>query len=777
MKNKIITMCIVVMIMLNNIIPVLGFSFKDNQEIKLEKDHECISVLKIKGKDMLKAVAYVTYKDPLTNEKKPAFCVEPSKKGIGTGAGNEYNVLLEQLKNDSLWRVLYKGYMGSNYTDWNLVCDDDFYYATKTAVHCLVENINPESKYEIPHRIGRGENASLEDIKERGAKVLKVAEELYEYGVNGKEVYSKPKVNINKEEQKEEIIDEIKYVTQKYNVIGNRKIDDYDVSIKNFPKGTKVFNSEDKESNKMNNTMFKIAIPAKEIKENVSGIIEVNGIKLKTYPVFYAKANESNFQDYIIYADSDESINANTNMEVNAYKSRIEVLKLDSENSNPLEGVEFNFKYGDGKEIGDVITNKEGKIEIANLKPGKIVITEKKTLEQYEMETTPTEVDLEYNQVKEIKILNKRKKGNLKVIKVDTDNHEIKLEGVEFDLIDKDGNIIRHLITDKNGEAKISDIDIGEYILKETKTKNEYNISFDKEVKIKYKEESVIVIENTKKKGKIKILKTSEDRNNILNKEEGSPIEDTKFNIYNTNSKLVDSIVTNKDGIAISKELPLGKYIIEEIEAGKWYVLNKEKINIEIKSDEELVILEIKNKSENPKIEINKKGKGIINSGEEIKYKFEIKNVGNTDLKDFTWYDMLPTEYAKIIGIKTGIYNENINYGIYYKTNKKNEYMVINKEVNSKENKYIDLSKIHLEKDEEIIEIKVKFGDVKKDFKSIEEPNIIMKADDNLSENIKIKNQTILEGYHKEYKVTDEDYIVTIVCNKKELKKLPRTGF
>ena len=55
----------------------------------------------------------IIYKDPETGIKQPAFCVEPSKDGIGTGAGDEYDVTLDMLDNEQLWRVLYKGLMGS----------------------------------------------------------------------------------------------------------------------------------------------------------------------------------------------------------------------------------------------------------------------------------------------------------------------------------------------------------------------------------------------------------------------------------------------------------------------------------------------------------------------------------------------------------------------------------------------------------------------------------------------------------------------------------------
>ena len=868
---KKITIFLVLFILITmDMSPILAITFKENQTINLQKDHECASVLKVQGKDMLKQVIFVTYLDPTTGIKQPAFCVEPEKEGIGTGAGDNYDVTLQLLHDERLWRILYKGYMGSKYTSWGLECDDDLYYATKTAIHCLVDGSTPKTKYEIPHRVGRGEDISLEEVQRRGKKVLEVAQQLYDYGINGTENYSSPTVSANKKgEAVIQKINSTEYLVQSYNVTGNRGLDSYNVSIKDFPQGTIILNNLNIVSTSMNNSAFKIAVPTKEIKDNIKGKINITDAKVKTYPVFYAEAYSEERQDYITYADSIESASTSFNLDINAYKSSLKLVKMDKDTKQPLQGVIFSAKYADNNQtIGEFTTNTNGEINITGLRQGKIVLTEKSTLEEYELDTTPTNIELEYNQSKEIQIYNDHKKGNVKVVKVDKDDNDIKLEGVEFDLIDKEGKVVSHLTTNSEGEATATEINTGEYVLREIKTKEEYKIAADQEVKITWKdtceltienvkkkgkiqitkvdkenneiklqgvkfkvldgdnneiesletdengeaitsdlpigtyfiqevatndkyilkdekievkvnedEISSIIVENEKIKGKIKIVKTSEDKNNILNLEAGSPIEGAKFNIYDENNKLVEQVTTNKEGIAISSKLNKGKYTVQEVESGKWYILNTEKYSVEITENNEMLELKITNKSEDPKVDISKNCKNIIKSNEEIDYKFTIKNTGNTNLTDFTWYDILPSDYAKITKISTGIYNQDISYSIYYKTNKKDEYMVVKKDLSSKENTYIDLSNIHLEEGEKITEIKVCFENVKVGFESIESPHIYMKANDNLENDTVIKNDTILEGYDNEYKVCDEDTAKSSVYNVIEQKKLPRTGF
>lgn len=110
--KQILSLFLLISIFISNISPIFAKSISQSEKINLTFDHDCISVLRIKGKDMLKQVAYVCYTDPDTGIRYPAFCVEPEKEGIGTGAGNSYDVLVAELSNPVLWRMLYKRLCG-----------------------------------------------------------------------------------------------------------------------------------------------------------------------------------------------------------------------------------------------------------------------------------------------------------------------------------------------------------------------------------------------------------------------------------------------------------------------------------------------------------------------------------------------------------------------------------------------------------------------------------------------------------------------------------------
>ncbi|MCQ6371954.1 SpaA isopeptide-forming pilin-related protein [Bacillus cereus] len=88
--------------------------------------------------------------------------------------------------------------------------------------------------------------------------------------------------------------------------------------------------------------------------------------------------------------------------------------------------------------------------------------------------------------------------------------------------------------------------------------------------------------------GKVKIKKV--DSNNDNKKLVGA-----KFKIEDLNGKIVGELVTNEEGEAISKDLPIGNYTLVEVEAPKGYELLKDKITVKIEKDAEVEI-EIGNK-------------------------------------------------------------------------------------------------------------------------------------------------------------------------------------
>jgi len=367
--------------------------------------------------------------------------------------------------------------------------------------------------------------------------------------------------------------------------------------------------------------------------------------------------------------------------------------------------------------------------------------------------------------------------ATLKIVKTDEETGN-KLENIKFNVKYENGENIGNFITDKNGEIYIENLKPCKVIITELETDEIHVLdTTEHNATLMYGETTEIKITNDKIKGRIKIIKTSEYDNPITGDKAGTPISNAEFEIYNENKELVDIIITGKDGSAITKELDKGIYIGKETKSGKWYVLNGNEFTAEIKEDGEIVEVNITNEPEKPSVDIEKNGLIQTTRNEEIRYDFHIKNTGNTKLDNFTWYDYLPTDYIKLTKLITGTYNQDLDYAIYYKTNK-NDYRLLKNNLNTQVNNYIDFSNIKLKEGEYVTEFKVDFGTVDIGFESVIDPYIFTTVNDTVQNDDTFTNKTRIEGYNDTYLVWDEDNHTTKVYEKKlEVKKLPRTGF
>ncbi|MES5851797.1 SpaA isopeptide-forming pilin-related protein [Bacillus cereus group sp. MG68] len=182
---------------------------------------------------------------------------------------------------------------------------------------------------------------------------------------------------------------------------------------------------------------------------------------------------------------------------------------------------------------------------------------------------------------------NKPSTGKVKIKKVDSNNDNKKLVGAKFKIEDLNGKIVGELVTNEEGEAISKDLPIGNYTLVEKEAPKGYELSKDK-IAVKVEKDAEVEIKIGNKKlpdpmGKMKLVKVDiSDKNKKL--------AGAKFKIEDLNGKIVGELVTNEEGEAISKDLPIGNYTLVEKEAPKGYELSKDKIAVKVEKDAEVEI-------------------------------------------------------------------------------------------------------------------------------------------------------------------------------------------
>jgi len=277
--------------------------------------------------------------------------------------------------------------------------------------------------------------------------------------------------------------------------------------------------------------------------------------------------------------------------------------------------------------------------------------------------------------------------------------------------------------------------------------------------------------------GYISITKRSSKDNLYSELSKGTLLEGAVFEIYNNKNEIVDIITTDEFGIAKSKSLPKGIYNVKEILAPKYYLINENKFEVEIINHQETVNIDITDENADIKVDIEKTGTAEAQNNENIYYIFEnIANKSNVSLDNFTWQDVLPTDAVRADKIYTGIWNQELEYSIWYKTNL-NDYKLLKDKLSTKIIYEIDFNEVVLKEDEYITEYEFRFGTVDKGFKETESPALFCNVLDGLSNGFVFTNFTKVSGTYFDKYVEAIDKWNTIIYNKIDPgPKLPKTG-
>lgn len=156
---------------------------------------------------------------------------------------------------------------------------------------------------------------------------------------------------------------------------------------------------------------------------------------------------------------------------------------------------------------------------------------------------------------------------------------EATLKGAIYEIYDSDNNSVGQITTDENGQGKII-LDYGKYSIKEIKAPKGYNLS-DEVYEFEITKENTNVNIEAKDQvitGKLLLTKTKGGAGESFTKEKNAT-----FNILDSKDNVVETITTNKNGLAIAL-LPYGTYTIQQITGEENYVLSED-IKVSIKEN------------------------------------------------------------------------------------------------------------------------------------------------------------------------------------------------
>ena len=456
----------------------------------------------------------------------------------------------------------------------------------------------------------------------------------------------------------------------------------------------------------------------------------------------------------------------------------VEILKVDANRtSKRIPNTTFEIRKIDDELIDTITTDKNGRAYLS-LEDGAYYAVEIEAGEGYRLDDTPRYFEVEDGKTTTIRIENEAFSGLL-IHKVDATTGE-GIYGVHFLVYDSNRNPIGEYVSDDRGYVYVENLTSGRYYVRELENEG-YLV--DDELKTVYIRDGAtteIEWENTPITAQIQIWKKSADDNAINGFPAGTPLEGAVFEIYNKANALVDTIESDSRGLAVSKPLPLGRYIVKEVSSPQYYSVSDEEVTVYLEHEGQIVQIEFLNESVYTNVSIGKSGYTEVVPGQEIRYTF--KDIGNNStvpLDSFYWRDTLPTDAVRLDKIITGTYSTRLNYKVVFQTNLSNTQRVLADNLNTLQNYTLDASPaaLGLASNEYVTQVTFLFGRVPGGFRQVETAYIYCDVLSSLPHEYRFSNKCDVGGMWQNQWIQATDRWVTIIYRGGPVPTLPRTGY
>lgn len=189
--------------------------------------------------------------------------------------------------------------------------------------------------------------------------------------------------------------------------------------------------------------------------------------EFKTVPtgVYYVELVEQ-AEGYKIRVDSKKVIVYNDETTIvsfeNSWQHGALAIRVEDDAKQPIENATIEVYDEEGNVIDTLITDEDGNTAKDFQKPGKYYIKQTTKTEDYVVDSKEYNLEIDGSaRYFNIDITNEHHKGTIIVGATDKDSK--KVEGIEYELLNKYGTVIEKQKTDKNGEAIFKNVPIGTY--------------------------------------------------------------------------------------------------------------------------------------------------------------------------------------------------------------------------------------------------------------------------------------------------------------------------
>ena len=253
-------------------------------------------------------------------------------------------------------------------------------------------------------------------------------------------------------------------------------------------------------------------------------------------------------------------------------------------------GFEFEVRNAAGDLIGTFTSGTNGQVTIPNLPAGQYTVREINIPAGYEVVgENPLTITVSPNQTAVARFTNRRMDGQIRIEKYNANPAmgTPSLAGAVFEIRRADGTVVETITTNAQGIATSGTLPWGDYVVVEITAPAGFVLdSTPRTVTLNAANLTVqLRVPNTPQTGRISVQKQG---NVLVGAQQIETIFGTQylpifeprglpgavFEIRDSQGILVDTITTATDGIATSRELPLGEYTLVEVTAPHGFVLD-----------------------------------------------------------------------------------------------------------------------------------------------------------------------------------------------------------
>ena len=455
----------------------------------------------------------------------------------------------------------------------------------------------------------------------------------------------------------------------------------------------------------------------------------------------------------------------------------VELIKVSSaDKTERIPNTTFDIRrVSDDALVDTVTTGRSGKVYLP-LESGDYYAVETEAADGFKLDDTPIYFTVKDAETTRKTVTNAPLSGIL-LHKVSTADGE-GIPGVSFILYDETHTPIDQQTTDDRGYAWFEDLtESGRYYLRELENEGYIPDTQLRTVYVKAGEVTEVEWENTPITGQIQITKKSADYNPTTGLPAGTLLEGAVFEITDKAGNVVDTIRSDSRGLAVSKQLPLSRYTIQEVKAPEHYGVNETELTAYLEHEGQIVRFEVTNKSLSTGVSISKTGPKEVVSGQPVRYTFSgISNTSNVRLDSFYFRDTLPAQ-VRLEQVVTGTWNFPGVYKIVYKVNGTGDYRTLADNLSTSQTYTLAASPaaLGLAANERVTEIMFVFGQAPAGFAQVEATVLYCTSVNGLAAGSSFVNVADVGGVYNGQWVQAVSRWVTTVYGKPE--PLPRTGY